>query len=66
VTVERTIETLGDDVAEDYKFFVYHGLVHFIQLDRDRFEGTGRTDLEDLGRFDRKSKLETRQPDLGF
>ncbi len=38
VMVERMIEMPGDDVPEDYKFFVYHGRVHFIQVDKDRFK----------------------------
>jgi hypothetical protein len=37
VMVERMIETPGGDVPEDYRFFTYHGRVHFIQLDLDRF-----------------------------
>jgi len=37
VMVERMVEMPGDKVPEDYKFFTYHGRVHFIQLDRDRF-----------------------------
>ena len=39
VMVERMIQMPGGDVPEDYKFFAYHGRVHFIQLDRDRFRG---------------------------
>jgi len=39
VLVERMIQMPGGDVPEDYKFFTYHGRVHFIQLDRDRFRG---------------------------
>ena len=39
VMVERMVEMPGGDVPEDYKFFTYHGRVHFIQLDRDRFRG---------------------------
>ncbi len=39
VMVERMIQLPGGDVPEDYKFFTYHGRVHFIQLDRDRFRG---------------------------
>ena len=37
VMVERMVEMPGDDVPEDYRFYTYHGRVHFIQLDRDRF-----------------------------
>jgi TupA-like ATPgrasp len=36
VMVERMIDVGGEKVPEDYKFFVYHGLVHFIQVDYDR------------------------------
>jgi hypothetical protein len=39
VMVERMVEMPDDEVPEDYKFYVYHGRVHFIQLDRDRFRG---------------------------
>jgi hypothetical protein len=39
VLVERMVEVPGREVPEDYKFFTYHGRVHFIQLDRDRFRG---------------------------
>jgi len=42
VMIERMIEAPGDNVLEDYKFFVYHGRVHFIHLDCDRFEGHKR------------------------
>jgi hypothetical protein len=42
VMVERMIEMPGDHVPKDYKFFVYHGRVHFIQLDCDRFSGHKR------------------------
>jgi hypothetical protein len=39
VMVERMIEMPDGDVPEDYKFFVYYGRVHFIELDCDRFRG---------------------------
>jgi hypothetical protein len=42
ILVERMIEALGGDVPEDYKFFVYSGKVHFIQVDYDRFKGHKR------------------------
>jgi hypothetical protein len=42
VMVERMIEMPQGDVPEDYKFFVYHGRVHFIQVDYDRFKGHKR------------------------
>lgn len=38
ILVERMIQVSGD-VPEDYKFFVYRGKVHFIQIDCDRFRG---------------------------
>ncbi|MGA2160469.1 MAG: ATP-grasp fold amidoligase family protein [Dehalococcoidia bacterium] len=42
VLVERMVEMPGDDVPEDYKFFAYHGCVHFIEVDYDRFKGHKR------------------------
>jgi len=39
VMVERMIEMPDGDAPEDYKFFTYHGRVHFIQVDCDRFRG---------------------------
>jgi len=42
VMVERMIEMPGGDVPEDYKFYVYHGRVHFIHLDCNRFRGHER------------------------
>ena len=39
VMVERMIQFPGGDVTEDYKFFVYHGRVHFICFVHDRFRG---------------------------
>ncbi len=42
VMVERLIAIPDGGVPEDYKFFTYHGCVHFIQLDRDRFRGHRR------------------------
>jgi hypothetical protein len=39
VMVERMVEMPNDEFPEDYKFFTYHGRVHFIQLDRYRFRG---------------------------
>jgi hypothetical protein len=38
IMVERMIKTTDDVVPDDYKFFVYHGRVHFIQVDYDRFK----------------------------
>jgi len=40
--VERMIEMPGGDGREDYKFFTYHGRVHFILLDRDLVGGHTR------------------------
>lgn len=37
VLVERMIEMPGDEIPEDYKFFVYHGRALFIQVDYGRF-----------------------------
>ncbi len=39
VMVERMIQLPGGDVPEDYKFFTYHGRVHFIAFDCNRFRG---------------------------
>jgi hypothetical protein len=38
VLIERMIEMPSGDVPEDYKFFVYHGRVYYIQVDYDRFK----------------------------
>jgi len=46
VIVERMVEMSGDEVPEDYKFFTYHGRVHFIEVDCDRFRGH-KTNLYD-------------------
>lgn len=37
ILVERMLVTSSGDVPEDYKFFVYHGRVHFIQVIQGRF-----------------------------
>ena len=37
VMVERMVVTPDGEVPEDYKFFTYHGRVHFIQFDYGRF-----------------------------
>jgi len=37
VLVERMIRLSGDGVPDDYKFFVYHGKVHYIQIDQNRY-----------------------------
>jgi hypothetical protein len=37
VLVERMIRIPGHGMPDDYKFFVYHGKVHYIQLDQDRY-----------------------------
>ncbi len=38
VLVERMIEMPGDDTLHDYKFYLYHGRVHLIELHVDRFK----------------------------
>ena len=40
--VEKMIEMPSGDAPEDYKFFVYHGRSHFIQVDFDRFKAHKR------------------------
>lgn len=35
VLVERMLDIFGNGIPEDHKFFVYHGRVHFIQIDVD-------------------------------
>ena len=42
IIVERAIAMPGGGVPKDYKFFVYHGRVHFIQVDIDRFSHHAR------------------------
>lgn len=37
IMIERLLDNGKGDVPEDYKFFVYHGRVHFIQVDYARF-----------------------------
>ena len=41
IIIERMLDIFGDGIPEDYKFFVYHGRVHFIQIDVDRW-GNGK------------------------
>jgi hypothetical protein len=36
------LELPSGDVPDDYKFFVYHGRVYFIQVDSERFTGHKR------------------------
>lgn len=36
ILIERMLE-VGGEIPEDYKFFVYHGRVHFIQVEVNRF-----------------------------
>lgn len=36
IIVERMLDLFGDDDPEDYKFFVYHGRIHFVQLGFNR------------------------------
>jgi hypothetical protein len=45
VLIERMVEAHGA-IPDDYKFFVYHGRVHFVQVDKARFAGH-RRDLYD-------------------
>lgn len=42
ILVERVLDIFGRGLPEDHKFYVYHGRVHFIQLDFDRWEGERR------------------------
>jgi TupA-like ATPgrasp len=37
VLIEPLIEMPSGEVPDDYKFFVYHGQVHFVQVDKSRF-----------------------------
>lgn len=43
IIIEPMIEIPGGKAPEDYKFFVYHGRAHFIQVDADRHENHQRT-----------------------
>lgn len=43
ILIERMIEMPDGSVPEDYKFFVYHGKAHFIQVDHGRFTDHTRT-----------------------
>jgi hypothetical protein len=43
VLIERMIETPDGAPPQDFKFFVYHGRAHFIQVDTNRFTGHRRT-----------------------
>jgi hypothetical protein len=38
VLVERMVQTPDGEIPQDYKFFTYHGRVHFVQLDCARFK----------------------------
>lgn len=42
ILVEEMILGAHGDVPEDYKFFVYHGRVHFIQVDYGRYKAHQR------------------------
>jgi TupA-like ATPgrasp len=42
ILVERMLKTPDGGVPEDYKFFVYGGRTHFIQVDQARFERHAR------------------------
>lgn len=37
IIIERMLDIFGGDGPEDYKFFVYHGHAHFIQVNVDRW-----------------------------
>ena len=37
ILVEERLTAPGDALPDDYKFFVYHGACHFIQVDGGRF-----------------------------
>jgi hypothetical protein len=37
ILIEQMLETPSGECPDDYKFFVYHGRVHFIQHDQGRF-----------------------------
>jgi hypothetical protein len=37
IVVERMLETADKIVPEDYRFFVYHGRVHFIEINDGRY-----------------------------
>ena len=37
ILIERIIEPRPGELPEDFKFFVYHGAVHFTQVDHDRY-----------------------------
>ena len=39
VLVEEFLSAPDDGVPDDYKFFVFHGRCHFVQVDRGRFGG---------------------------
>jgi len=51
VLIEPMIEAPGGEFPEDYKFFTYHGRVHFIQFIRDRAR------VMKLNFYDREWKL---------
>lgn len=38
IIIEEKLALPGGAIPEDYKFFVYHGRVEFVQVDYDRFE----------------------------
>jgi hypothetical protein len=39
VIVERMLDTVDGEPPEDYKFYVFHGRTHYIEVHRDRFNG---------------------------
>ena len=42
ILVEEMISGADGDIPEDYKFFVYHGRVHFIEVDYSRYKNHQR------------------------
>ncbi|TDL45569.1 hypothetical protein E2R54_03685 [Microbacterium oleivorans] len=39
IIVEEMLGGAGDRIPDDYKFFVFHGRVHYVQMDAGRFAG---------------------------
>ncbi|MCM2304959.1 MAG: hypothetical protein NDJ72_09670 [Elusimicrobia bacterium] len=61
ILIERLLDIFEDDAPEDYKFFVYHGRAHFIQVELGRF-GKHRTSFYD--RAWNKLPMTTASPDI--
>jgi hypothetical protein len=51
VLVERMIEIPGQDSPDDYKFYVYHGRVHLIEVHVDRFKSHAMNTYDRNWRF---------------